>query len=124
MGAIGLFKALDLQVVDYQSGQDLLGVWDPASGGFRAGFPATVNDLQLLTGPAVADIDGQDGEEVLTGSSSQDLVAYGPFIEFLEAVFDACRITASAEAQFKAFQRKHHPPRSGDEVMEKTPQKT
>jgi len=78
MGAIGLFKALDLQVVDYQSGQDLLGVWDPASGGFRAGFPATVNDLQLLTGPAVADIDGQDGEEVLTGSSSQDLVAYGP----------------------------------------------
>ena len=59
MGAIGLFRALDLQVVDYQSGQDLLGVWDPASGQFRAGFPATVNDLQFLTGPAVADIDGQ-----------------------------------------------------------------
>jgi hypothetical protein len=78
MGAIGLFKALDLQVVDYQSGQDLLGVWDPASGGFRAGFPATVNDLQLLTGPAVADVDGRGGGEVLSGSSSQDLVAYGP----------------------------------------------
>ena len=77
MGAIGLFKALDLQVVDYQSGQDLLGVWDPATGQFRDGFPATVNDLQLLTGPAVADIDGNAGEEVLTGSSSQDLVAYG-----------------------------------------------
>ncbi len=78
MGAIGLFKALDLQLVDYQSGQDLLGVWDPASGQFRAGFPATVNDLQLLTGPAVGDIDGNPGEEVLSGSSSQDLVAYGP----------------------------------------------
>jgi hypothetical protein len=78
MGAIGLFKALDLQVVDYQSGQDLLGVWDPASGQFRSGFPATVNDLQLLTGPAVGDVDGNGGEEVLTGSSSQDLVAYGP----------------------------------------------
>ncbi|MCB0874781.1 MAG: hypothetical protein KDB46_01140 [Solirubrobacterales bacterium] len=77
MGAIGLFKALDLQLVDYQSGQDLLGVWNPASGQFRSGFPATVNDLQLLTGPAVADIDGDQGEEVLTGSSSQDLVAYG-----------------------------------------------
>ena len=31
----------------------------------------------MLTGPAVADIDGNAGEEVLTGSASQDLVAYG-----------------------------------------------
>ena len=77
MGAIGLFKALDLQVVDYQSGQDVLGVWDPATGQFRSGFPATVNDLQLLTGPAIADVDGNAGEEILSGSSSQDLVAYG-----------------------------------------------
>ena len=51
-------------------------------------------------------------------------VAYGPFIDFLEAVFEACRITASAEAQFKAFQRNQHPSRSGGEVMEKTPEKT
>ena len=36
-------------------------------------------------------------------------VAYGPFIDFLEAVFEACRITASAEAQFKVFQRKYRP---------------
>jgi hypothetical protein len=76
-GAIGLFKALDLQLVDYQSGQDLVGVWDPASGQMRTGFPATVNDLQLLTGPAVADIGESGGEQVLTGSSSQDLAAYG-----------------------------------------------
>jgi RTX calcium-binding nonapeptide repeat (4 copies) len=78
MGAIGLLKAVDLQVVDYQSGQDLVGVWDPATGQFRDGFPAAVNDLQLLTGPAVADVDGKAGEEVLTGSSSQDLAAFGP----------------------------------------------
>jgi len=77
-GAIGLLRAVDLSAVDYQSGQDLLGVWDAASGRLRAGFPATVNDLQLLTGPAVADIDGKPGDEVLTGSSSQDLAAYGP----------------------------------------------
>ncbi len=76
--AIGLFRALDLQVSEYQSGQDLIGVWDASSGQFQSGFPATVNDLQLLTGPAVADIDGNPGEEVLTGSASQDLVAYGP----------------------------------------------
>jgi hypothetical protein len=76
--AIGLFRALDLQVTEYQGGQDLIGVWDAASGQFKTGFPGTVNDLQLLTGPAVADIDGSGGEEVLTGSASQDLVAYGP----------------------------------------------
>ena len=76
--AIGLFRALDLQVTEYQGGQDLIGVWDAASGQFQSGFPGTVNDLQLLTGPAVADIDGNAGEEVLTGSASQDLVAYGP----------------------------------------------
>ena len=76
--AIGLFRALDLQVTEYQGGQDLIGVWDAASGQFKSGFPGTVNDLQLLTGPAVADIDGNAGEEVLTGSASQDLVAYGP----------------------------------------------
>ncbi|GIK77928.1 MAG: hypothetical protein BroJett022_16180 [Actinomycetes bacterium] len=77
-GAIGLRKALDLQLVDYQSGQDLLGVWDPSSGAQRTGFPATVNDLQLLTGPVVADIGGGGREQILAGSSSQDLVAYDP----------------------------------------------
>jgi len=76
--AIGLFRALDLQVVDYQSGQDLMGVWNASTGQMQAGFPGTVNDLQLLTGPAVADIDGSAGDEVISGSASQDLVAYGP----------------------------------------------
>ena len=41
-------------------------------------------------------------------------VAYGPFIDFLKAVFEACKITASAEAQVKAFQKKYRPPRSGE----------
>ena len=36
-------------------------------------------------------------------------VAYGPFLDFLKAVFEACRIAASAEAQAKAFQRKYRP---------------
>ena len=76
--AIGLYRALDLQVTEYQSGQDLLGVWNASTGQFRTGFPGTVNDLQLLTGPAVADIDGSPGDEVISGSASQDLVAYGP----------------------------------------------
>jgi hypothetical protein len=35
-----------------------------------------VNDLQFLTGPAVADIDGRPGEEVLEGSASLDFNAF------------------------------------------------
>ena len=76
LSSIGLFRALDLQASEYQGGQDLIGAWDPASGQFRANYPATMNDLQFLTGPAVADIGGPDGEEVLAGSSSADLAAY------------------------------------------------
>ena len=38
-------------------------------------------------------------------------VAYGPFLDFLKAVFEACGITASAEARVKAFGRKFCPPR-------------
>ena len=49
--------------------------------------------------------------ERLTGKPStlrhSEGVAYGPFLDFLKAVFKACRITASAEAQAKAVRRKH-----------------
>ena len=37
--AIGLFRALDLQVTEYQGGQDLIGVWDAASGQFKSRLP-------------------------------------------------------------------------------------
>jgi hypothetical protein len=33
-------------------------------------------------------------------------VAYGPYLDFLKAVFEACGVTASAEAQAKAVRRK------------------
>jgi hypothetical protein len=50
----------------------------------------------------------------LTGKPStlrySEGVAYGPFLDFLKAVFEACRITAGAEAQAKAVRSKHHPP--------------
>jgi hypothetical protein len=38
-------------------------------------------------------------------------VAYGPFIDLLKAVFEACEISASAEARAKAFVRKFCQPR-------------
>ena len=48
--------------------------------------------------------------ERLTGKPSTlrhfEGVAYGPFLNFLKAVFEACRVTASAEAQAKAVRRK------------------
>jgi hypothetical protein len=73
---IGLKRALDLQLDEYQPGQDFLGVWNASSGQFRPGFPAPVNDLQFLTGPSVADIDGNPGEEALEGTASMDLAAF------------------------------------------------
>jgi hypothetical protein len=76
--AAGLRRALDLAVNEYQQGsQDFVAAWDAATGSFRNGFPAVVNDLQFLTGPSVADIDGQGGEEVVAGTASLDLVALG-----------------------------------------------
>jgi len=75
----GLFRALDLAVNEYQlTGQDYIGAWDTNSptARFRPGWPAQVNDLSFLTGPAVADIDGLPGEEVLAGTASMDLAAF------------------------------------------------
>ena len=71
--AAGVQRALDLVLPEYQpTGQDFLAGWDSSTGQFRPGFPAAVNDLQFLTGPSVADIDGLPGEEVVEGTASQD----------------------------------------------------
>jgi hypothetical protein len=75
--AAGLIRALDLAAPEYQNGgQDFVVAWDPATGKFRSGFPAQMNDLQFITGPSVADIDGKAGEELLEGSAYLDLQAY------------------------------------------------
>jgi hypothetical protein len=76
--AAGLRRALDAAVNEYQQGsQDFVGAWSTRDGRFRPGFPAVVNDLQFLTGPSVADVDGRPGEEVVGGTASQDLYAVG-----------------------------------------------
>jgi hypothetical protein len=73
----GLIRALDVAAPEYQvGGQDFVSVWDPSTGKFRPGFPARMNDLQFLTGPSVADIDGAPGEELVAGSAYLDLQAY------------------------------------------------
>ena len=77
--ATGLFRALDVAVPEYQGGQDFVGAWNPAAPAlqFRPGFPAPVNDLQFLTGPAVGTITARGGQAVLEGTSSMDLEAFG-----------------------------------------------
>jgi len=75
--AAGVTRALDLAFPEYQpTGQDFLGAWDTTTGRFRPGYPAAVNDLQFLTGPSIADIDGLPGQETIEGTASQDLAAF------------------------------------------------
>jgi hypothetical protein len=76
--AAGLGRALDVAFPEYQrQGQDFLAAWSVQGGGqLRPNFPQPVNDLQFLTGPSVADIDGLPGEEVVEGTASKDLAAF------------------------------------------------
>ncbi len=74
--AAGAIRALDLAVNEYQGGQDFLMSWETGSGQPTLGFPGLANDLQFLTGPSVADIDGAAGEEVIAASASFDVNAY------------------------------------------------
>ena len=56
----GSARALDVALPEYQpTGQDFIAAWSvPGGGQLRPGFPQAVNDLQFLTGPSVADLDG------------------------------------------------------------------
>ncbi|MFL5907075.1 MAG: FG-GAP repeat domain-containing protein, partial [Solirubrobacterales bacterium] len=76
--AAGLGRALDVGFPEYQqTGQDFIAAWTLGSGGqFQAGYPQTMNDLQFLTGPSIADINGNSGQELIEGSASKDLAAY------------------------------------------------
>src|SRR5436190_5882010 len=76
--AAGLGRALDVAFPDYQpTGQDFLAAWSvPGAGQLRPNFPQPVNDLQFLTGPSVADLDGSSGQEIVEGTASMDLNAF------------------------------------------------
>jgi hypothetical protein len=74
--AAGVQRALDPAVKEYQGGQDFIAAWNTQSGQFQPGFPAPVNDLQFVTGPSVADVTGQPGEEAVGGTASLDLAAF------------------------------------------------
>ena len=79
----GLGKLIDSNLAARQTPADnQLAVWDVAksdgtvaSGKFRPAFPRVVNDLQFLTAPSVADIDGDGLPAALEGSGVYDLHA-------------------------------------------------
>jgi hypothetical protein len=72
----GLIRALDVALNEYQGGQDFIGGWNPTTGQQLPGYPAEVNDLQFLTGPAIGQITSAPGQEVIGGTSSLDLAAF------------------------------------------------
>jgi hypothetical protein len=76
--AAGAIRAVDLGANEYQGGQDFVMAWNSETSAPQPGFPGVVNDLQFLTGPSIADIDGAPGEEVVAGTASFDLAAFGP----------------------------------------------
>ncbi|HEX8123381.1 MAG TPA: S8 family serine peptidase [Solirubrobacteraceae bacterium] len=74
---IGAVRALDIAFPEYQGGQDFIAAWNGETGQFRPNFPARMNDLQFLTGPSIAEVDGTTPtQEILAASASLDLQGY------------------------------------------------
>ena len=75
----GLLRAIDVVAPEYQGGQDFIAGWNPsrATAQHLPGFPAEVNDLEFLTGPAVGQLTAGGGQQVIGGTSSLDLAAFG-----------------------------------------------
>ena len=56
--------------------QHVVQAWSMDATPYRPGFPAEIDDYQLISAPAIADIDGEPGAEVLSGSGLYLLRAY------------------------------------------------
>jgi hypothetical protein len=73
----GLKKLLDVQLPAEQVGaENHLAAWDVRSGRMLPGFPAYMDDLQFIAGPAAADVDGDGVAEIVAGSGGFLVRAY------------------------------------------------
>ncbi len=83
-GALGYFSGLvdtrfalasqmPAQRIPYEH---VLGGWDAAAGNHLAGFPAPVEQFQIITAPAIADVDADGTAEVIAGTSAFLLHAF------------------------------------------------
>ena len=83
----GILKAVDVVLADHQmNAQNQVTAWSLSTAPqscagptcFHQGFPHFMNDLQFLSGPAIADLTGDGRQEILMGSASTDLRAIQP----------------------------------------------
>lgn len=75
----GATKSVDAAVDDHQlHAENGVAVWDLATGRMHPGFPHHLNDLQFLTGPAIADLTGTGLQDVIEASATSDLRAVDP----------------------------------------------
>ncbi|MEA3223930.1 MAG: FG-GAP-like repeat-containing protein [Thermodesulfobacteriota bacterium] len=73
----GLKRLADVLLPADQLGdENHITAWDPSTGKILPGFPMYMDDLQFLTSPTVADIDGDGTPEILEGSGGFILRAY------------------------------------------------
>ncbi|WP_370324120.1 cell wall-binding repeat-containing protein [Euzebya sp.] len=76
-GGVGATQAVNLvltgQNLPYEH---LVQAWSMDAAPYRPGFPAAIDDYQLLSAPAIADVDGEAGAEVLATSGLYLLRAY------------------------------------------------
>jgi hypothetical protein len=75
--SVGLRKLLDAAAPGRQRfGDHQIAAYDTASGALLPAYPAVMDDLQFLTSPSIADVDGDGIPEVLQGSGAYLLRAY------------------------------------------------
>lgn len=73
----GLRKLADVQLPAQQTGaENHIAVWDTLSGKMLPGFPAYMDDIQFVSSPAAADVNGDGLAEIVAGSGGFLVRAY------------------------------------------------
>jgi Subtilase family len=74
----GFRKLIDVAApASQEPGQHQVTAWDPRSGDLVPAFPRAMEDMQFLTSPAIADVDGDGHAEIVQGSGGYLLHAFG-----------------------------------------------
>jgi hypothetical protein len=75
----GFRKLLDVSApASQEPGHHQITAWNPRTGDLLPAFPRIMDDMQFLTSPAIADVDGDGQAEVIQGSGAYLLRAYSP----------------------------------------------
>ncbi len=75
----GFRKLIDVSApASQEPGQHQVTAWNPRTGGLLPAFPRAMEDMQFLSSPAIADVDGDGLAEIVQGSGGYLLHAFGP----------------------------------------------